>query len=105
MTGNVDLTLLQRRLAELAALDEIADSQADATAIYGDGGGSGGGMEARVAKIEATVEHIEKDISEIKGDIRGLRDDAKSDFRVLFGAGIVATVALAALMAHGFHWL
>jgi hypothetical protein len=62
-------------------------------------------MEARVAKLESHVEHIKSDIGEIKQDIRDLRSDLKTDFRVLFGALIMATLGLAGLMATGFDWI
>ncbi len=71
----------------------------------GDGGGTFNGMEARVAKLEAAIEHIQTDIADIKGDVRSLRDNARTDFRVLFGAVIAVALGLAALMAKGFHWV
>lgn len=68
-----------------------------------------GGMEARVAKLEAAVEHIQTDLKELKSDVRDLRKDVAgirtTDFRLLFGAIITVTLGLAALMAHGFHWI
>lgn len=36
------------------------------------GGRGGGGMEARVARLESDVEHIKSDISEIKSDIKDI---------------------------------
>jgi hypothetical protein len=62
-------------------------------------------MEPRVAKLEAAVEHIQRDISEIKSDVRALRDNARSDFHILFGAVIAVALGLAGMMARGFHWL
>jgi hypothetical protein len=62
-------------------------------------------MEPRVAKLEAAVEHIQQDIGEIKSDVRTLRDNARSDFRILFAAIIAVAVGLAGMMARGFHWL
>jgi len=62
-------------------------------------------MEARVAKLEAVVEHIQADIGDIKINIRGLRADARSDFRILFGALITVALGLTGLIAKGFHWL
>jgi len=59
----------------------------------------------RVTKLEAGVECIQRDIVDIKVEVRGLRADARSDFRLLFGALIAAVLALAGLMAEGFHWL
>jgi hypothetical protein len=70
-------------------------------------GGSDGtfnGMEARVAKLEAGIEHIQRDATEIKTDIRGLRGEARTDFRLLFGALIFVALGLAGIMAKGFKW-
>lgn len=64
-----------------------------------------GGMEARVAKLEASMEFVQRELTDIKGDTREIKKDARADFRVLFGAIIVATLGLAGLMAKGFHWL
>jgi hypothetical protein len=68
-------------------------------------GGGEDDLDARVAKLEAAVAHIQSDMVEIKTDIRGLRTDARTDFRLLFGALIVAVLGLAGLLAKGFHWL
>jgi hypothetical protein len=62
-------------------------------------------MGPRIAKLEAAVDHIQKDIGDIKLDIRSLRDNARTDFRLLFGALILAALGLAGIMARGFHWL
>lgn len=80
-------------------------------------------LEVRVAKIEADVAHIRSDLHDVKddlkelrgdvkdfrGEMRGemkeLRNDAHSDFRLLFGALVGVTLGLASLMARGFGWL
>lgn len=62
-------------------------------------------MEARVAKLEASMEHVQQDVRDIKIDVREIKSNARTDFRLLFGALIAAALGLAALMAHGFHWL
>jgi hypothetical protein len=72
---------------------------------FGSGGGTSGGMEARLAKVEAALEHIGREMTDIKGDVRTLRDNARTDFRILFGAVIAVAIGLAGLMAKGFHWL
>jgi hypothetical protein len=73
------------------------------------GGGTSVGMEARIAKLEASVEHIQADVAEIRTDFREVRKDIAAirtvDFRALFGTIIAATLGLAAVMAHGFHWI
>ena len=68
-------------------------------------------MEARMAKVEAGIEHIQSDIVKINGDLRDIkvdvrkiRNQAREDFRLLFGALILSSLGLAALMAKGFHW-
>lgn len=42
----------------------------------GSGGGTSGGMEARIAKLEASVSHLERDMGEVRADTRSLRDSA-----------------------------
>lgn len=64
-----------------------------------------GDMEARVAKLEAAVEYIQRDLGEIKIDVREIKGDAKTDFRLIFGALIFVALGLAGLMARGFHWI
>lgn len=59
----------------------------------------------RLAKLESDVGHIREDVRETKGDVKDLRRDGERDFRILFGALIVATIGLAGLMARGFGWL
>jgi hypothetical protein len=62
-------------------------------------------MEPRVANLEAAVEHIQRDIGDIKSDVRTLRDNARSDFRILFGAVTAVALGMAGMMARGFRWL
>jgi hypothetical protein len=102
--------------AHIAALQEKVH---DLDARLIETGGSGPhdpGMEARVAKLESDVGHIQSDVAEIKIDLKdlGRRLDAsidtlrraiETDFRLLFGAIIVATSGLAGVMAKGFHWM
>lgn len=67
--------------------------------------GTSGGMEARMAKVEAALDHIGRGVTDIKLDVRTLREHARGDFRVLFGAVITVALDMAALMAKGFHWI
>ena len=85
----------------------VEDISGRITAGISSGGGGGGGdmTEARIAKLESDVGHIQSDIGDIKTDIREIKNDQKTDFRVLFGAIIIATLGLAGLMAKGFGWL
>ena len=64
-----------------------------------------GDMEARVAKLEAAMDYVQRDIGEIRKDVREIKDHARTDFRLLFGALIAVALGLAGLMAKGFHWL
>ena len=70
-------------------------------------GKSGGGddMYIKVARLESDMEHIKKAIAEIKDDVREIKRDARTDFRMLFGALIFVALGLAGLMSKGFHWL
>lgn len=67
--------------------------------------GDNGGMEARIAKLETAMEYVQRDLGEIKTDIRQIKDHARTDFRMLFGALIAVALGLAGLMAKGFHWI
>lgn len=62
-------------------------------------------MEHRVAKLEAAMEHVQQDIRDIKIDVREIKSHARTDSRLIFGALITVALGLAALMAHGFHWI
>jgi hypothetical protein len=79
-------------------------------------------MEARVAVLEQIAADTKETLRDIKehllrleeghkADFRRLEDDfrrveehQRGDFRLLLSAGAAATIGLAALMAHGFHW-
>lgn len=83
----------------------------------GNGNPPGGGdLEARVAKLEAHAEYIRRDLDSLREDVREFRGETKSDlstiksdmrtdFRLVFGALIVAAIGLAGVMAKGFGWL
>lgn len=69
-------------------------------------------MDARVAVLEQIARDTKDILVEMKRDIREIRQDQKSDFRLLFGATISVALGLAGmmaglagLMARGFHWL
>jgi hypothetical protein len=78
----------------------------------GGGGGDDGRMESRVTRLEVIAESTEKRLGSIDSALLrhdskfdGIRDRQERDFRLLFGALIVATLGLAGLMAKGFGWL
>lgn len=64
----------------------------------------GGNMEARVAVLEQIAVSTKEVLAEIKRDIRDIKTDQRTDFRVVFGAVIAASIGLATLIAHGFKW-
>jgi ElaB/YqjD/DUF883 family membrane-anchored ribosome-binding protein len=76
----------------------------------GGGGGTSGGMEERVAKLEATLEHAKRDISELRADVKTMSTDVatlKENVRHLptkpwmfqaLGALLVAITAAVALL-------
>lgn len=39
----------------------------------GEGDGTSGGMEARVARLESDMEHVKKDVAELKSDTKAVR--------------------------------
>ncbi|MCD1640121.1 hypothetical protein K7H92_15495 [Pseudomonas stutzeri] len=65
----------------------------------------GGGMEARVAKLENHFEYIRRDLDDVKLDVREIKKDMREDFRIMFGALVVVALGLAGMMAKGFGWL
>lgn len=75
----------------------------------GGGGGTIGGMESRVAKLEASMDYVQRDISDLKSDVREIRKEIAgirtTDFRLIFGAIIAVAIGLASIMAKGFGWL
>lgn len=78
--GEIDNTLINKRLAETQARADAAERALKAHG--GDGGGED--MEARVAKVEAAVEHIQLTLTDIKTDIREMRGGfiaVATDFR------------------------
>jgi len=91
--------------------------------IAANGGSGGGGMEARLAKLEATVSHIQSDLTDIKQDIRDfrkeskedfasirnefstIRDKAEKDFRLTFTVMAGLAIGLLSLIAKAFGWI
>lgn len=96
--AEISNTLL--RVNEALARIEAAERT---TRHGGDGGGEA--MEARLAKVEAAIEHIQTSLTDIKTDAREIKNHAREDFRVVCGLIIAVALAMAGLMAKGFHWL
>ncbi|WP_058912873.1 hypothetical protein [Entomohabitans teleogrylli] len=64
-----------------------------------------GSTDSRLSRIEADIDHVKSMLRDIKDDAREVRQDMRSDFKLLFGALIAAVLGLAGIMAHGFGWL
>ena len=77
----------------------------------GDGGGTSGGMEARVAKLESDVEHVKRTLDDLRADVKATRSDIgamKVDFgrfdermKHMPGKGFIFSVGLGLLAAAG----
>jgi hypothetical protein len=87
-------------------------SSIDGTGNGGDNGSMPPELEPRVAVLEQIAKdtkesmgNLRADFVLVRGDVGKLRDNQERDFRLLFGAIIVATLGLAGLMAKGFNWL
>ncbi len=61
-------------------------------------------MEARIAVLEQIAKDTKEILTEMKLDMREMRGDARTDFRLLFGAIITVALGLSGLLAHGFRW-
>lgn len=61
-----------------------------------------GGSET--ARLTYAIEALTKSIDRLDIEIRTLRGDARSDFRLLFGAIITTALGLAAMIAKVGHW-
>ncbi len=88
--------------ARVTALEQIAISTKDAlNEIKAE-------MREMRSEIKAEIRELRGETKvetrELRQDIKELRQDQKSDFRLVFGALITAVLGLAALMAHGFKW-
>ena len=95
------LKLVTERTPVDTSSDNDYNSLAEILKQYGDGGG-GNGMEARVAKLESDVEYIKRDVSEMKTELQKVRDNARSDFRLLISSIGASFVILLGVMAWGF---
>ncbi|MET0506379.1 MAG: hypothetical protein ABWZ85_13720 [Luteibacter sp.] len=63
------------------------------------------GIDNRLLRVEVTVGHIKEDVRDLRIEVRSVRDQARVDFRLLFGALVSVALGMAALMAKGFHWI
>lgn len=73
----VMLRRLQMKIQELENRVEVGDLN------NGGGGGTFGGMEARVARLESDMEHVKKSVADIATDMKAVRStlgDLKVDF-------------------------
>jgi hypothetical protein len=51
-----------------------------------------------------SIDHLAKAVERLDSKTTTLRSDARSDFRIIFGATITSTLGLAALIAKTAHW-
>ena len=72
---------------------------------HNDGGGTSGGMESPIAKLEANVENIKEAVRDLKADGRELRTKVDNHFLILSGMIITVAVGIASLLAKSFHWI
>jgi len=56
-------------------------------------------------RVAEEMKDIRGEIKDVRGELKDVRTDAKTDFRILFGALITAILGLAYVMARGLHWL
>ena len=94
----------------LAAIQEVIDAPhlpfPDANPLWQtDLKGADEGTDERVAKLEALTEYVQRDIAEIKTELEILRRDIRSDLNSALVVLLAVGIALAALLAKGFHWL
>jgi hypothetical protein len=61
-------------------------------------------MEARVAVLEEIASSTRGMLKELREDVRSVRDKQEADFRITVALQATSILALAGLMAHGFHW-
>jgi len=64
----------------------------------------GQNMEARVAVLEEIASSTRGMLKELREDVRSVRDKQEADFRITVALQATSILALAGLMAHGFHW-
>ncbi len=64
----------------------------------------GPNMESRIAVLEEIASSTRATLKEMREDLRFVRDKQEADFRILVGLQATSILALAGMMAHGFHW-
>lgn len=65
--------VVDNRLNELRELDSLR--QELASLRMGSGGGTSGGMEQRVARLEADMDHVKRGVDDLRGSVRTLQGD------------------------------
>lgn len=64
-----------RAVQDVEAESARIDAVRAASLKSGDGDGTSGGMEVRVARLEVDVDYIKRDVADIKADMRGVKTD------------------------------
>jgi hypothetical protein len=84
MTDESSNVIEFKSLRDRVRREKPLETPAETALPGGGGGGTFGGMEARVARLEADVGHIKSDIGEIKTALTGLSAHV-GDARVIIG--------------------
>lgn len=99
LANNVkDMTGEDRSFENLLA--QVNDLQNPREPSHSGGGGDGGDMHERVAKLESSMEHVQRDVSGLRTDMRDVRDRLKSlEVKVdhLPSKGFIVTTLIAGL--------
>ena len=61
-------------------------------------------MDTRMDRVDMRMDRFDTRMDHLDTRMGRLEDRMASDFKWLVGAGALAAVGLAGLMAHGFHW-
>ena len=64
-----------------------------------------GQVETRLAVVETKLVTLEAGVVRTEAAVLRLQDNARTDFRLIFGALIGTGLGLASMMAKGFHWI
>ncbi|MFM9978164.1 MAG: hypothetical protein ACKVOP_09015 [Sphingomonadaceae bacterium] len=69
---------LDDRLNRLVQIEARIQAMHDDFLKGGDGGGTSGGMEPRIARLESDVDHIKKTLDRLDRGVEGVRNDVVS---------------------------
>ena len=61
--------------------------------------------DVRLAHTEAHLEHVMKELDIVRHSILRLRDEHRTDFRLLFASIVTAALGLSGILARAAGWL